>query len=38
MLLLMEEILSPVDMFKYPIVEKGFYASQVVVWDIFHQQ
>ena len=29
---------APIDMVKYPIIYKVLYTSEVVVWDLSHQQ
>ena len=37
-ILLMEEFMHRLRLAVYPIIYDGFYTSQVVVWDFFHQQ
>ena len=38
MVLLMAEIWHQLRLVVYPIISRSFFASQVVVWDVFHQQ
>ena len=38
MVQLIEKNPAPIDMVKYPIIYKVLYTSEVVVWDLSHQQ